>query len=185
MSGAFVAVVGASGAGKDSVIGSARAALEDRRFVFPRRVITRPAGQGEDHEPVSEAEFAALEAEGGFVLSWRAHGLGYGVPIAVAGAVRDGGVAVVNISRSVLGELERHFERSAVVRISVPEELRRARIAGRGREADADIHERMSRADPAPDSAVDLEIINDRALEAAGQAFAGFLHTLARNSLGT
>lgn len=180
MSGAFIAVVGASGVGKDSVIGSARLVLADQGddFVFPRRFITRPVGPGEDHVPVSDAEFTRVEREGGFALSWRAHGLAYGVPIEVVDAVRSGEVVVVNVSRGALCGLSERFERSAVVRVSVPEELRRARIAERGREADAEIRARMTRPDPAPNSAIDFEIVNDCALEDAGRAFADFLRTI-------
>lgn len=180
MSGAFVAVVGASGVGKDSVISSARAALAELggSFAFPRRVITRPVGPGEDHLPADDADFARIEAQGGFALSWRAHGLSYGVPAAVADSVRSGDVVVVNVSRAVMGGLAARFERSAVVRISVSEELRRARIAGRGREVDAEIQARMNRADPAPDCTVDLEILNDGAIETSGRTLAGFLRTL-------
>lgn len=36
----------------------------------------------------------------------------------------------------------------------------------------------MNRQDPAPDCAVDLEIVNDRAIEDAGRALADFLRTL-------
>lgn len=180
MSGAFVAVVGASGVGKDSVIGAARGYLAERSgvFTFPRRFVTRPVGPGEDHVPVSEADFERIERDGGFALSWRAHGLAYGVPVEVIATVRGGGVVVVNVSRSVLRGLTERFEHSAVVRVSVSDEVRRARIAGRGREAAADIHARMNRADPAPDCAVDLEIINDGAIEDSGRALADFLRTL-------
>lgn len=174
MSGAFVAVVGASGVGKDSVIGAARSVLGDG-FVFPRRLITRPAGPGEDHVPVSEADFERIEQEGGFALSWRAHGLAYGLPAVIIGAVRAGDVVVANVSRAALGRLP---EPSRIVRISVPEEQRRARLAMRGREADADIQARMNRIDPAPDCVVDLEIINDGSLQDAGRALADFLRAL-------
>jgi len=178
MSGVFVAVVGPSGAGKDSVMAHARGLVGDRGFVFPRRIITRQPGEGEGHLPVSEQEFDRIAATGGFALSWRAHGLSYGVPIAVADAVRDGSIAVVNVSRSVLPGLEHRFARTAVVRITVPEDVRRARIARRGREGSADIDARMNRADPAPDSPVDIEIVNDRALDEAGRALAKFLRSV-------
>ncbi|GGD87485.1 phosphonate metabolism protein/1,5-bisphosphokinase (PRPP-forming) PhnN [Microbacterium murale] len=177
MSGAFVAVVGASGSGKDSVIGAARELLSghDGSFVFPRRLITRPVGAGEDHMLVSEADFTRIEHEGGFALSWRAHGLAYGLPAAVVDAVRAGDVVVANVSRGVLDRLTDRFEHSAVVRVCVPEEQRRARLARRGREADAEIAARMNREDPAPNCAVDLEIVNDGPIEDAGRAFADFL----------
>lgn len=177
MSGAFVAVVGASGSGKDSVIGAARGLLadQDEGFVFPCRLITRPVGAGEDHLPVSEADFARIEREGGFALSWRAHGLAYGLPAAVVDAVRAGEVVVANVSRGVVDRLTERFEHSAVIRVCVPEEQRRARLARRGREADAEIQARMDRPDPAPDTRIDLEIVNDGALEDAGRALADFL----------
>lgn len=178
MSGVFVAVVGPSGAGKDSVIDSARG-MVGGDFVFPRRTITRPAGHGEDHDPVGEAEFARIERAGGFCLSWRAHGLAYGVPVAVADAVRRESIAVVNVSRGVVPELEERFECAAVVRVTVPEDVRRARIAGRGRETTAAIDARMNRSDPAPDCPVDLEIVNDRSLAEAGAALAAFLAGIA------
>lgn len=183
MSGAFVAVVGASGSGKDSVIRSARALLADQadNLVFPRRLITRPVGAGEDHMPMSEADFARVEDGGGFALSWRAHGLAYGLPATVVDAVQKGDVVVANISRAVLERLPERFERTAVVRVSVPEEQRRARLAGRGREADAEIEARMNREDPAPNCRVDLEIVNDGAIDDAGRVFAGFLRGLSRD----
>ncbi len=69
----LVLVVGPSGAGKDSLLQTAREAFRcDPRIGFARRVITRPADpDGENHEPVSEAEFTARD----FALSWSAHGL--------------------------------------------------------------------------------------------------------------
>ncbi|MGA7013248.1 MAG: phosphonate metabolism protein/1,5-bisphosphokinase (PRPP-forming) PhnN, partial [Pseudolabrys sp.] len=49
--GRLVLVVGPSGAGKDTVITGAKAACAaDSTFVFPRRVVTRPASDAEDHD---------------------------------------------------------------------------------------------------------------------------------------
>jgi ribose 1,5-bisphosphokinase len=57
--GAFVAVVGPSGAGKDTLIAHARSALAgEPQIDFVRRVITRPSdGQTEDHDTLADAEF--------------------------------------------------------------------------------------------------------------------------------
>lgn len=168
-SGAFVAVVGPSGAGKDAVIGVARERFSgDDRVVFPRRVITRPAGAGEEHVPASEGEFAAREREGGFALSWHAHGLRYGVPAAVASAVAEGRIAVVNVSRAALAELPDRFARVHVVRVSVPEHVRRERILSRGRENGEAAQARLVRPDPAPGHPVDLDILNTGTLSTAG-----------------
>ena len=183
MTGAFVAVVGPSGAGKDAVLGWARERRAAERFLFPRRVITRPSGPGEDHVPVSEADFAAAEAAGRFALSWRAHGLAYGVPATVFDAIADGWTVVGNVSREVLPHLERVFGRAYSVRVTVPEDVRRARIAARGRETSAAARARLERADPAPDFPVDLEIVNDGALEDAGQELLEFLRSVGTGSL--
>ncbi|HCS60220.1 MAG TPA: phosphonate metabolism protein/1,5-bisphosphokinase (PRPP-forming) PhnN [Microbacterium sp.] len=176
MTGALVAVVGPSGSGKDAVIDCARAHFEDdARLVFPQRVITRPAGAGEDHIPVSEAEFAGLEDAGDFAVHWDAHGLRYGVPRHVADAVEQGCVAVVNVSRAAMAGLDATFSNVHVVRVTVAEEVRRARILSRGRETSDDALARLNRPDPAPGHPVALEIVNDRALTDAGDALVAFL----------
>jgi len=176
MTGALIAVVGPSGAGKDAVIDQARADLaHDPRVVFPRRVITRPSGAGEEHLPATEEEFAALAAAGAFSVHWRAHGLRYGVPRQVADDVDGGSIALVNVSRAVLAELGDVFPEVHVVRVTVPDDVRRARILSRGREdADAALA-RLRRADPDPGFPVDLEIVNDGELVDAGRALARFV----------
>ncbi|GAA3648982.1 phosphonate metabolism protein/1,5-bisphosphokinase (PRPP-forming) PhnN [Microbacterium marinilacus] len=181
MSGAFVAVMGPSGVGKDAVIGCAKDLLADGtgRYVFARRVITRPAGPAEECTSVTEDRFAALERRGAFALSWRAHGLAYGIPDEYATHVRDGSVVVGNVSRSVLTRLDERFARSLVVRITVPDHVRRARIAARGREDDLGAAARLHRADPAPGHRPDLEIVNDGALADAGETLAAFLREVA------
>ena len=176
MSGTFVAVVGPSGSGKDSIIESTRAALKGRdEIVFPRRQITRPASAGEDHSPVSEDEFGAAQSRGEFALTWRAHGLAYGIPAHVADDVASGGVVGVNVSRGVLDRLPTLFTNVRVARVTVSEDVRLARILARGRENAIAAAARVARLDPAPDFPVDLEIVNDGTLDEASAAFAAFL----------
>jgi ribose 1,5-bisphosphokinase len=176
VSGGFVAVVGPSGSGKDSVIECARTALEGHGgVVFPRRRITRPAGAGEDHDPVSKGEFEAAECRGEFALTWQAHGLAYGIPANVFDVVEAGGVVVANVSRGVLAHLPGLFAKVWVVRVTVSEDVRRARIVARGRENEAGAAARVARANPAPEHSADLEIVNDGTLEEAGAALTRFL----------
>jgi ribose 1,5-bisphosphokinase len=183
VTGTFVAIVGPSGSGKDSIIESARAALGgDGDFSFPRRLITRPAGPGEDHLPVSEHDFRGAARRGELALAWRAHGLAYGIPSHVTETVESGGVVVANISRGVLGQLPSLFPSVRVVRVTVSEEVRLARILARGREDAVAAGARAARPDPAPAHAVDLEIVNDGTLEAASAALLEFLWQVARHS---
>ncbi|WP_035743399.1 phosphonate metabolism protein/1,5-bisphosphokinase (PRPP-forming) PhnN [Arthrobacter sp. MA-N2] len=167
-SGAFLAIVGASGVGKDALISYARERLAAAAVYFPRRVITRREGAGEDHEPIDEAGFAAGCACGDFAVSWRAHGLGYGIPAAVDDEIRSGRTVVANVSRGVLGVLAARYPRLVVVRVTVSDDVRASRLRGRGREAVHDIAQRLARTDPAPDHPVDVEIRNDGTVAEGG-----------------
>ncbi len=176
MSGAFIAVVGPSGSGKDSILENTRAALTERDgIVFPQRHITRPAGAGEDHNPVSEGEFDAAKRRGEFALTWQAHGLAYGIPAHVFDVVEAGGLVVANVSRGVLKQLPGLFTNVHVARITVPDNVRHARILARGREDRTAAAARVARPDPAPDHPIDLEIVNDGTLDDASGALVAFL----------
>ncbi|GAB4166098.1 MAG: phosphonate metabolism protein/1,5-bisphosphokinase (PRPP-forming) PhnN [Thalassobaculales bacterium] len=167
MQGALVLVVGPSGVGKDSILAGARAALaDDPMVVFPRRVITRLAeAGGEDHLPASEDAFEAAAAQGAFALSWRAHGLGYGVPAAIRDERAAGRTVVVNVSRTVIATAEAD-PRLAPVRVAAitasPAVLAR-RLAARGREDEAQIAARLARSVPLAGANV-ATIANDGAL---------------------
>jgi ribose 1,5-bisphosphokinase len=177
--GAFVAVVGASGVGKDSLLTYARERA-DARAVFPRRVITRPPGAGEDHDPMSEHQFAQARDHGAFALSWHAHGLWYGISASVDAEVRAGLVVVANLSRSVLGELEARYQRLVVVRVTVSEEVRAQRLRARNRETGAGIARRLGRPDPAPGHRVDALIENDGPLAEGGTRLLGIIRDAGR-----
>jgi len=81
MQGRLIYLTGPSGAGKDSLLDAARAALAERGVRIARRVITRsPEAVGEAAHSVSAEQFERMEAEQAFALSWRANGLAYGIP---------------------------------------------------------------------------------------------------------
>lgn len=174
----LVAVVGPSGAGKDTLMAGARAALAgDARFVFARRCVTRPAeAGGEMHEPETEAGFAARRSAGEFALWWAAHGLLYGIPAAIAAEAATGRVVVANLSRGVLVEAASRFP-LRVLHITAPAALRAARLAARGREEVAGIAARLAREASLP-AGLDVETVcNDGALE---QGVAAVLAALSR-----
>lgn len=147
MSGVFVAIVGPSGSGKDTLINFARTRLADRpEFVFVRRIVTRPADRAnEDHDSLSEAEFDAQERSGGFALAWPAHGLRYGLPSSIDADIDAGRVVIANVSRQIVGEIERRYARTTVVALSVTPEIIAQRLAARGREDAAAISQRIAR----------------------------------------
>lgn len=175
MAGVLVLVVGPSGAGKDTLIDAARRALlGDARFCFPRRVITRPAsaGGGEDHEPATEAEFAARS----FALQWQAHGLRYGIPADIADDLILGRAVVANVSRTVLTDAARRFPARAIM-VTAPLDMLAARLAGRGRETASDMATRLVR-DVALPAATPVEIVVNDSTAAEGAA--RFLAALSR-----
>ena len=158
----LIAVVGPSGAGKDTLMAGARAALaHDVRFRFVRRAITRPAEAGsEDHEALSDADFAARRAVGSFALSWDAHGLHYGIPRDIEEDIAARRVVIANLSRAVLPEAGARY-RLRVLNITAPMEVLAARLAARGRETAADIAARLAREVALPDG-LDVErVMND------------------------
>lgn len=147
--GPLILIVGPSGAGKDTLIDAAMRTLAPTgRFHMARRVVTRPAtAGGEDHIPLVEAAFLKAEAEGGFLLSWRAHGLCYGVPRDPAARLREDGVAVVaNVSRTVIDEARARLQPVSVISVTARPETLAARLAARGREDTDDVSARLARA---------------------------------------
>ncbi len=136
------AIVGPSGAGKDTLIRGAVAALPSLRLV--RRVITRPAeAGGEDFDGVSAQDFARRQARGDFVLSWEAHGLSYGLPSDQLSSARD---TIFNGSRAALPMAARILPGLRVILVTAPDIVLAARLAARGRETADDIRARLSRA---------------------------------------
>ncbi|CAM3882630.1 phosphonate metabolism protein/1,5-bisphosphokinase (PRPP-forming) PhnN [Paracidovorax anthurii] len=163
-------VMGPSGAGKDSVLGWLRARLGEQATVhWARRTITRRADAGgESHEALEAAAFAADAARGAFALSWRAHGLWYGIRVAELAPLERGAWVFVNGSRAHFGEAAARFPGLTGVLVTARPEVLRQRLAARGRESAEQILGRMARP-AAPDRpGTTITIANDGALADAG-----------------
>ncbi len=183
--GRLVLVVGPSGAGKDSLLRAAAQTLAaDRHIIFPRRVITRPShDEAEAHDSLTVDEFIDARERGHFALSWQAHGLHYGIPASLLDELRAGRTAAVNVSRAIIGEAAERFPNVAVLNVTAPAEIIAKRLAERGREAPADIAQRIARAAPRYDSRIaTITIVNDTTLEAAARAFTIALLQLSKES---
>lgn len=145
-SGAFIAVMGPSGSGKDTLIGEARRRVDPDRTFFVRRIVTRPAdGAAEDHDTMSREAFAAADAAGAFALCWAAHGLNYGLPVEVDDAIRSGRAVIANVSRAVLPLLRQRYRTVVPVHVFADPAILAERIARRGRESGEAIAARVAR----------------------------------------
>lgn len=173
--GRFIAVVGASGVGKDSLIAGLAAARPALHVV--RRVITRAPGLGgETYTSLPEDEFRARESAGGFCLAWQAHGLCYGIPHDTQQVVAQGRDALANLSRAVLREAAEVFGTLLVLNVTAAPDTLARRLSGRGRESEADIRARLARADlPLPEGLNVAQIRNDGPI---ADAVAQALHAL-------
>lgn len=180
MSGTFVAVVGASGSGKDSLIDYARRHLPEEHMHFVRRVVTRAAEPGsEDHDSLTDEAFRQADAEGRFALSWQAHGLCYGLPLTLEDALAQGRVVVANLSREVIPALVARYPGALVVEVAAAPDVIAARLSRRGRETPQSIEARMSRDVSVRLPASTVHIDNSGPLEFAGARFTDLLKDLA------
>lgn len=147
--GCLVAVVGPSGAGKDTVLAAvAKRASGAGDILFVRRVITRAEGPGEDNEAMTPEAFHTAEAAGQFCLSWSAHDLSYALPAAALAHTLAGGIAVANLSRRALAPAATIFPCMAVIEVTAPVEVLRDRLLARGRETEKQVDARLARAVP-------------------------------------
>jgi len=144
--GRLIYLIGASGAGKDSLINQARSALADRNVHIVRRIITRSAeASNEQAYGVSMAQFEAMADQGEFSMHWAANGLRYGIPSSIEHAMAQGQWILVNGSRAYLPWAFALYPDLLAVLVVVDTEVLRARLTARAREPLSDIETRLAR----------------------------------------
>jgi ribose 1,5-bisphosphokinase len=170
--GRMIVVVGPSGAGKDTLLQFAAERLQNEaQLRFVRRVITRAASAGgEEHDSLSDEAFQRLEREGGFAVSWIAHGLRYGIPRQTLDDVAAGRCLVANGSRSALPLFRQAYADLLVVNVTARPDMLAERLVARGRECRADILARLQRSSLSVHGNYRVETIdNSGPVEVAGQ----------------
>jgi ribose 1,5-bisphosphokinase len=158
--GRLILVVGPSGAGKDTLLGLARAACAgDDSIVFARRVVTREASSFEDNDQLSGYDFLAAVGRGEFAMHWEAHGHHYGLPRTINDDIRAGRTVVANVSRTVIASMRRMYANVVVIAITAPAEVLEQRLAMRARASDGALKDRLAR-NVANEVAPDKTIVN-------------------------
>lgn len=144
--GRLLLVIGPSGAGKDTLLGLAKAVCaDDINIVFPRRVVTREASSSEDNESLSPDAFQSALQQGAFAMHWEAHGHCYALPKAIDDDIRAGRTVIVNVSRMVVEAMRRSYADVVVVSITAPPQILAERLARRARSSDGQIEARLRR----------------------------------------
>ena len=185
MPGTLFLVVGPSGAGKDTLIDGARAALAGNQdILFARRAITRPQDAGgEDHDAVTDDEFDTRHQAGDFMLDWQAHELKYAIPAAYADDLAAGRHVIANVSRAVIGEAISRYSPAIVLEVTASPEILAGRLTGRGRESEDEIRTRLARhAASIPEKADKTTIANDSTAEEGIAKFVAALKVEAPHS---
>jgi ribose 1,5-bisphosphokinase len=159
--GRLVLVVGPSGAGKDTLLGLAKAACaDDGNVVFPRRVITREASASEENEEVCIGTFQEALMRGDYAVHWEAHGHRYALPRAIDDEIRAGRIIVANVSRTVVGVLRHAYADVVVVSITAPPNVLAERVAMRARSSDGRLEGRLGRTVADASAVPDMTIVN-------------------------
>lgn len=150
MPGRLIYLMGPSGAGKNSLIASAREkANKNKHLYFSPRYVTRLTSEqaaGDDDFSISVAAFAHYKRIGAFALDWEAHGYCYGVSVTLDTMLRAGKYVVVNGSRAYLDTAFKKYPQMTAVLITVPADVARARLEMRGRENPDAINAHVERA---------------------------------------
>ena len=173
VTGYFFAVVGPSGAGKDSLMDGAKLVLPTDQYVFAKRVVTRPAGQvGEDYESCPETLFAQRELNDEFLTTWQAHGFRYGLKKSLRDKQQAGIHVLANCSRAAIATLATKVSNLVVLEVWARPEILAERLKHRGRETAQEIALRLAREGQAiPSSIRTIRIANNGALQDAIDAF--------------
>jgi len=158
-------VMGASGVGKDSLLGYVREGVrkgvrenagenvkesakeniqKNNGLMFAHRYITRPADAGgENHIALTHQEFLQRSRHRCFAMSWQSHGNWYGIGSEVDQWLEQGLNVVVNGSRDYFSSAAARYPNIVPVLIAADKDRLLDRLLKRGRENQEDIERRL------------------------------------------
>ena len=184
--GTLFYLMGASGAGKDSLLAYARRELTgNQQIKFAQRYITRPPGADgdEEHRPLSVIDYELCLNRGIFAMHWSANGLHYGISNEIDDWLQQNKSVIVNGSRQYLRHAQIAYPNLHAIIVKVKPEILRERLLARKRESPEMIEKRLLRAkeyDLAIESVSKVSIIeNNSTIASAGKKFT----TLIKNSI--
>jgi ribose 1,5-bisphosphokinase len=165
-------VIGASGAGKDTLMNYARNSINgSEKIIFAHRYITRPPFMGnENHIYLSTEEFRSRIDNNLFALYWESHAQFYGIGIEINNWLENGFNVVVNGSRQYLPVAQKIYPDMVVVLVDASPEIISERLTGRGRENADEIKKRIARtSEIRADLKNCIKVQNDGAIIDAGE----------------
>ena len=145
MKGRLLYLMGASGAGKDTVLDGVKTQLGSRVYIAPR-IITRHCTPTEKRAiNVSSEQFQIMHAQGLLAMAWYANGLSYGIHRDIHHHLERGCDVLVNGSRAYLPQASLDFPTLQPVLLRVDSDTLKQRLIQRKRETRQQIQERLER----------------------------------------
>jgi len=149
-SGQLFYLMGASGAGKDSLIRYAQQYFTKSKLIrFAKRYITRPTNPESDytHHDIEPMEFKQLLKKNYFAMHWNRHGYQYGISREIDIWLKEGKGVVINGSRQYYLKARKHYPKLHAVLVQADREILHKRLLTRQRDLPENIEKRMQWAE--------------------------------------
>ena len=166
-----ILIVGASGAGKDSLLKAAKAYFtqcgdKKPKVHFIPRYIDRIPDQNEANFYIDTQSFEILQDF--FISKWRANSHNYGI---AKHCLHKEGINIISISRSAIKDFEAYCKNVSVIEVFVPLHILQTRLEQRGRENKAQIAKRLENANKKTYAKNLYRFENAKPLEESGREF--------------
>ncbi|MCK5540414.1 MAG: phosphonate metabolism protein/1,5-bisphosphokinase (PRPP-forming) PhnN [Deltaproteobacteria bacterium] len=181
--GQLLYLMGASGAGKDSLVRYAQQHLGKLKSIrFAKRYITRPLNLFNDgnHYAIGSEKFNQLQKIGYFAMHWCRHGFQYGISKEIDIWLAEGNKVIINGSRKYFHTARKDYPELHAVMVRADHEILRQRLLTRQRDSPEKIEQRMQSAEDRVDfedhSRLFTVINNNASLKIAGEKFLKIIH---------